>query len=435
MECATKSIFQSPVHWASDSQNSERVLDQAMVSWGQYEVALLGCALKVYSGNWEPDAIVSLGPDGFYFGDALSRLLKKTVGVIMTSQGFGDNLQDPLMAGKLSIALKNELQGKVLLVNSLGRDGLAEMVPMLQENYNGITEVKTMTVYTQTAQTFFLPTSVFNRFDLTKIPQDLLAQISESHYPVLAKKMLQELSSNPSEMLKQDNYVDLPLEVFNQAPCTIDNSQPVPKHMNVTWNDYEVAFLSLALKIYRDGMPDSILCIGRGGLYVGEALSKLFKKTLGVTMASSYSDEEHTQKSILVIAENISIVKPLHGRVLVIDDLVDTGSTLLQIVAMIKEQHQEITDVKTAVVFRKTQTKFSPDYFGDEVDAGRWIFLSNEVFDRFNLSLLSKDLVAKLSDEQLLTLAQKMMVALPECPADNLSTDDHHRLALEVASR
>lgn len=423
MECR---IAHTSIPAAYDASVADKSLIQGTVSWNNYEVAILRRALEVYSKGWEPDAIVCTGPDGFYFGDALSRLFKKTVGVKMTSPCFG----------KLSIVLK-ELQGQVLLVNSLGEDALVEMMPLIQEEHPAVTEVKTASVYSQISSEFFLPTAVFNRFDLQQLSKDLLALIPESHYSALAQKMLNALPENPKEMLSQGNYIDLPLEVINEMSCEKieeNSTASVPKHMNVTWNDYEVTFLSLAFKIYKDWQPDSILCVGRGGLYIGEALAKLFKATLGVTMASSYSDEEHTQNR-LRIAEHVSIVgKELHGRLLVIDDLVDTGGTMKKLMELMAQMYTEVTEVKTAVVYRKAATTFSPNYFGDEVAAGRWIFLPNEVFDRFDLGCLLKELIASLNEEQLLKLAQSLLDNLPESPDENLSPERHRELALAAAN-
>lgn len=439
MQCAKSGVYISPAVRTFDTQTIavDSAPSQVLVSWREYEVAILSCALKVYSDNWEPDAIVCLGPDGFYFGDALSRLFKKTMGVKMVSQCFEEKegtQNRPKVLGELSIVLK-ELQGNVLLVNSLGGDTLTEMASLLREEHPALTEIKTMSVYSKTSSEFFLPLTLFNRFDLQQMPKDLLAQIPESHYPALAQKMLQDLSDKPKEMLSKDSYIDLPLEILNQTSWEDNNSIPVDEYMNIEWNDYMVSFLSLALKIYKDWQFDSILCIGRGGLYVGEVLARIFRIALGVTMGSSYTDEEHMQ-TFLRIADHISIVggRPLHGRTLVIDDLVDSGNTVREIVKWILANFFGITEVKTAVVCRKTETAFEPDYFGEEVDAGRWIFLPNEIFDRFDLKSLPKELLAKLSEEQLLSLAQKMMGNLPECPAENLPASRHLELAQEVSN-
>ncbi|MCE5319227.1 MAG: phosphoribosyltransferase [Parachlamydia sp.] len=122
----------------------------------------------------------------------------------------------------------------------------------------------------------------------------------------------------------------------------------------VTWRAYNVTVLNLALKVYRSGWePDYIVSIGRGGMPAGDAFSRMFKKTLGVIMASSYHGEGEKTQGDLEIAEHISItLKQLKGRVLLIDDLVDSGKTLAAIQWYIQEKNANI-EIRTAVVYKK----------------------------------------------------------------------------------
>ncbi len=197
------------------------------------------------------------------------------------------------------------------------------------------------------------------------------------------------------------------------------------KIYDVSWKDYEVKLLTLALKIHKSGwIPDSILCIGRGGLQVGDALSRLFHKTIGVVMCSSYQGEGERIRGKLNIAEHVSIIGQLKGRVILIDDLVDSGVTLVQTRDWILEKFPGILEMRTGVVFSKTHTDFMPDYFVEKVDAERWIFLPNEIFDRINLEQLSKNALADIPDDALFSLATSMLENLPIDPRMNLTSGE-----------
>lgn len=193
--------------------------------------------------------------------------------------------------------------------------------------------------------------------------------------------------------------------------CNAVKPVPAVKFMNVTWENYKVSILTLALKIYSsDWQPDHIICIGRGGMTPGDALSHLFNETLGVIMCSSYGGAGEMQQGNLNIAEHISITKKhLSGKILLVDDLVDSGKTLSELKAMIKEKHLGVTEVKTAVIYQKTCTKYLPDYYGEAVDEKVWIVLPNENFDKVKLSQVNKNYVRLLSDEKLKEFAQTIL--------------------------
>lgn len=65
-----------------------------------------------------------------------------------------------------------------------------------------------------------------------------------------------------------------------------------PQKMIVSWHDFEQAVVALALNIYNSGLQfDHIVCIARGGMFLGDILSRLFQVPLAVISASSYREE------------------------------------------------------------------------------------------------------------------------------------------------
>ena len=102
------------------------------------------------------------------------------------------------------------------------------------------------------------------------------------------------------------------------------------KHLYVSWDEYHMLIERLALKVHSSGWQfDQILCLARGGMRPGDVLSRVFDKPLAIMSTSSYRAEAGTIQGRLDIAKYITMPKgELAGRVLLVDDLADSGVTL-----------------------------------------------------------------------------------------------------------
>ena len=100
--------------------------------------------------------------------------------------------------------------------------------------------------------------------------------------------------------------------------------------VTVSWDEYDVLVERLALAVHRSGFAfNQIICIARGGLRVGDVLSRIFDMPLAILSTHSYAAEGGTVRGELVIAEHMTMTKPRLGdRVLLVDDMVDSGHTL-----------------------------------------------------------------------------------------------------------
>mgnify|MGYP003339542929 CR=1 FL=1 len=105
------------------------------------------------------------------------------------------------------------------------------------------------------------------------------------------------------------------------------------KKLHVTWEQYHRLIEQLASQVYASGWDfQAIVCLARGGMRVGDVLSRIFDKPLGVLFTSSYREDSGTKQSRLQIAEHMSSAMPLPGsRWLLVDDLVDSGATLVEL--------------------------------------------------------------------------------------------------------
>src|SRR4029078_9983637 len=74
---------------------------------------------------------------------------------------------------------------------------------------------------------------------------------------------------------------------------------------------------------------NQIICIARGGMRVGDVLSRIFDTPLAILSTHSYAAEGGTVRRELGIAEHMTMTSPRLGEhVLLVDDMVDSGHTL-----------------------------------------------------------------------------------------------------------
>jgi uncharacterized protein len=166
--------------------------------------------------------------------------------------------------------------------------------------------------------------------------------------------------------------------------------------LRVDWEEYYRLIEVLALKIHRSGYAfDSLLCLARGGLRVGDVISRIFDRPLAVLTVSSYREASGKQRGALQIAAAISSIdEQLHGRVLLVDDLADSGATLAGVVEYLKRRFARISELRTAVIWLKGCSQFRPDYVVSHLPDSPWIHQPFEVYD----DLGPEDLAQRLSD-------------------------------------
>lgn len=155
------------------------------------------------------------------------------------------------------------------------------------------------------------------------------------------------------------------------------------QHLWVSWDAYHQAIEKLALKVYESGWQfDQVLCLARGGLRPGDVFSRIFDVPLAILSASSYREEEGTKQGELDIARHITVTRgTLSGRVLLLDDLVDSGITVEKVQAHLSEYFPEVTEVRSAVIWCKACSAITPDYYLEYLETNPWIHQPFEVYD------------------------------------------------------
>jgi len=153
--------------------------------------------------------------------------------------------------------------------------------------------------------------------------------------------------------------------------------------LNVSWEQYNTLVERLAFQVYESGWRfNQIICIARGGLRVGDVLSRIFELPLAILSTHSYTAEGGTLRGELVIAEHMTMTSPRLGdKVLLLDDMVDSGHTLEAVYKTLPKRFPHITDVRTAVIWYKAHSVFKPDYHVEYLADNPWIHQPFEVYD------------------------------------------------------
>ena len=166
--------------------------------------------------------------------------------------------------------------------------------------------------------------------------------------------------------------------------------------LHVTWEQYNTLIERLALVVHESGYAfDQIICIARGGLRVGDVLSRIYEKPLAILSTHSYSAEGGTVRGELVMAEHMTMTSPRLGdKVLLVDDMVDSGHTLAKVAATLPVRYPNIGSMKTAVLWWKACSVFKPDYWVEYLADNPWIHQPFEVYDDLDPATLPERIAA-----------------------------------------
>ena len=127
----------------------------------------------------------------------------------------------------------------------------------------------------------------------------------------------------------------------------------------VSWDEYNNTVEKLAIMIHESGYKPTLLVgIMRGGAPMIDLLSRVFKLKCSYLAVESYSGKgiEDEQGNIVFSREMSSIAQNMGGRILLCDDLSDTGITLNKSVEWLRKYEpikDKIEDIKTATLWKK----------------------------------------------------------------------------------
>ncbi|MFD1721707.1 phosphoribosyltransferase [Amnibacterium endophyticum] len=145
-------------------------------------------------------------------------------------------------------------------------------------------------------------------------------------------------------------------------------SEPVREVL--PWGEVGTATRELAQRIADDGFePEVVIAIARGGLLVGGALAyALGVKSCGSVNVELYTGVDETLPEPLVLPPHLDGASLAGKRVLLADDVSQSGLTLRLAVGILTRMGAE---VRSACFYTKPQTVFEPDWSWRSTD--RWI--------------------------------------------------------------
>ena len=152
----------------------------------------------------------------------------------------------------------------------------------------------------------------------------------------------------------------------------------------LSWEQYHQNIEALAVKIYRSGWTfNQIVCLAKGGLRVGDILCRLYKQPLAILSAASYGGTGNQIRGEIIFSKHLSMTtEKLGSRVLLVDDLVDSGNSLQKAIEWLKERHgNEIEAIRTAVIWYKAASAIAPDYYVDYLPDNPWIHQPFEPYE------------------------------------------------------
>lgn len=81
----------------------------------------------------------------------------------------------------------------------------------------------------------------------------------------------------------------------------------------------------------------------------------------------------------------------LGDRILVVDDLADSGHTLNVVKQELPQRFPHLKDVRTAVIWKKGVSMFNPDFFVEYLPNSPWIHQPFENYDTTRPHQLSRE--------------------------------------------
>lgn len=136
------------------------------------------------------------------------------------------------------------------------------------------------------------------------------------------------------------------------------------------WLEFGDAARHLASDVVQTGfVPDVVVAIARGGLLLGGAIAyALDVKSCGALNVEFYTGVDARLPEPVVLAPLLDDASMRGKRVLLVDDVSDSGRTLAMSVEILRASG---ADVRSVCLYTKPGTVLEPDFFWRKTD--RWI--------------------------------------------------------------
>ena len=166
--------------------------------------------------------------------------------------------------------------------------------------------------------------------------------------------------------------------------------------MIVGWEDYKKIVEKLAIQIQKKYNPTVLIGIMRGAAPIIDILSRILKLPTAYIVIQSYSGKgiEDKQGQLMFAREISSLANDKDfNKVLLVDDLSDTGLTLNKSIEWLKSYgptKDHIQEVKTACLWKKKSSKFEPDFCPIRLESDPWIVQPTEHYEELTIEDIIK---------------------------------------------
>ena len=159
----------------------------------------------------------------------------------------------------------------------------------------------------------------------------------------------------------------------------------------IKFDEYLDTVEKLALTISQNYKPTVLVGIMRGAAPIIDILSRILKLPTAYIVIQSYSGSGiENKQGELIFARDISSIASNtdYERVLLVDDLSDTGLTLNKSIEWLKQYEpvkNYIKEIKTACLWKKKSSSFTPDFCPVKLSSDPWIIQPTEHYEELNI--------------------------------------------------
>ena len=159
----------------------------------------------------------------------------------------------------------------------------------------------------------------------------------------------------------------------------------------IKFDEYLDTVEKLALTISQNYQPTVLVGIMRGAAPIIDILSRILKLPTAYIVIQSYSGSGiENKQGELIFARDISSIASNtdYERVLLVDDLSDTGLTLNKSIEWLKQYEpvkNYIKEIKTACLWKKKSSSFTPDFCPVILNSDPWIIQPTEHYEELNI--------------------------------------------------
>ncbi len=164
----------------------------------------------------------------------------------------------------------------------------------------------------------------------------------------------------------------------------------------ISFEEYNKIVEKLAIEIHKNYNPTVLVGIMRGAAPIIDILSRILKLPIAYIVIQSYSGNGmEDQQGQLMFAREISSLASSKDfqKVLLIDDLSDTGLTLNKSIEWLKNYGPTknfIKEIRTACLWKKKSSTFEPDFCPIKLESDPWIVQPTEHYEELAIEEIIK---------------------------------------------